>query len=141
MDGIDTGAEGSDKDRVLKTLISLKAQLASAKATIAQQAQGEADRHAESDRARSAALQEAAYYRAKLSAIESGNGDEVNRLERERSNKLEKSFVMRSVRVRSWSVKSRRCANRLSWSSSFATLPRSDCRRRRSVPWQPRQLR
>ncbi|KAJ1029981.1 hypothetical protein NDA16_000894 [Ustilago loliicola] len=93
LDGIDTGAEGSDKDRVLKTLISLKAQLASAKATIAQQAQGEADRHAESDRARSAALQEAAYYRAKLSAIESGNGDEVTRLDRERANKLEKSLA------------------------------------------------
>ena len=93
LDGIDTGAEGSDKDRVLKTLISLKAQLASAKATIAQQAQGEADRHAESDRARSAALQEAAYYRAKLSAIESGNGDEVMRLDRERGNKLEKSLA------------------------------------------------
>lgn len=90
LDGIDTGAEGSDKDRVFKTLISLKAQLASAKATIAQQAQGEADRQAESDRARSAALQEAAYYRAKLSAIESGNGDEVTRLDRERANKLEK---------------------------------------------------
>lgn len=93
LDGIDTGAEGSDKDRVLKTLISLKAQLASAKATIAQQAQGEADRHAESDRARSAALQEAAYYRAKLSAIESGNGEEVTRLDRERANKLEKSLA------------------------------------------------
>ncbi|KAJ9476446.1 Kelch repeat-containing protein 1 [Pseudozyma hubeiensis] len=93
LDGIDTGAEGSDKDRVLKTLISLKAQLAGAKATIAQQAQGEADRHAESDRARSAALQEAAYYRAKLSAIESGNGDEVSRLDRERANKLEKSLA------------------------------------------------
>lgn len=92
LDGIDTGAEGSDKDRVLKTLISLKAQLASAKATIAQQAQGEADRHAESDRARSAALQEAAYYRAKLSAIESGNGDEVTRLERERAIKLESAL-------------------------------------------------
>ncbi|CDS01214.1 hypothetical protein [Sporisorium scitamineum] len=93
LDGIDTGAEGSDKDRVLKTLISLKAQLASAKATIAQQAQGEADRHAESDRARSAALQEAAYYRAKLAAIESGNGDEVSRLDRERASKLEKSLA------------------------------------------------
>ncbi|SOV01299.1 related to KEL1 - involved in cell fusion and morphology [Ustilago sp. UG-2017a] len=93
LDGIDTGAEGSDKDRVLKILISLKAQLASAKATIAQQAQGEADRHAESDRARSAALQEAAYYRAKLSAIESGNGDEMTRLDRERAHKLEKSLA------------------------------------------------
>ncbi|SNX84134.1 related to KEL1 - involved in cell fusion and morphology [Melanopsichium pennsylvanicum] len=93
LDGIDTGAEGSDKDRVLKTLISLKAQLAGAKATIAQQAQGEADRRAESDRARSAALQEAAYYRAKLSAIESGNGEEETRLDRERANKLEKSLA------------------------------------------------
>ncbi|PWY97244.1 hypothetical protein BCV70DRAFT_69247 [Testicularia cyperi] len=93
LDGIDTGAEGSDKDRVLRTLISLKAQLASAKATIAQQAQSEADRLSESDRARSAALQEAAYYRAKLSAIESGNTTEVTRLDRERASKLEKSLA------------------------------------------------
>ncbi|SPO41478.1 related to KEL1 - involved in cell fusion and morphology [Pseudozyma flocculosa] len=93
LDGFDTGPEGSEKDRIFKALVSLKTQLASAKSTIAQQAQGEADRMAESERARSAALQEAAYYRAKLAALESGNVAEVSRLDRERAAKFEKSLA------------------------------------------------
>ena len=93
LDDIDTGVEGSDKDRILKALVSLKAQLANAKSTIAQQAQGEAERMGESDRARSAALQEAAYYRAKLAALESGNMGEASRLDRERAAKFEKSLA------------------------------------------------
>ncbi|KAN0060201.1 hypothetical protein ACQY0O_007530 [Thecaphora frezii] len=93
IEGLDTGPEGSDKDRIFRALVSLKTQLAGAKATIAQQVQAEADRMAEADRARSAALQEAAYYRAKLAALEAGNATEVARLDKERAAKFEKSLA------------------------------------------------
>lgn len=56
---------------------------------MAQQAQGETDRIAEAERGRSAALQEAAFYRAKLAALESNSPGEVSRLERDRSAQLE----------------------------------------------------
>lgn len=92
LQDIDTGAPGSEKDKIVRALISLKAQLAQAKSTIAQQAQGEADRVGESDRARLAALSEAAFYRAKLDALESGNTSEAERLQRERTNDIERQL-------------------------------------------------
>lgn len=47
------------------------------------------ERFQASDRARLAALQEAAYYRAKLSALESGHPSDLAKLERERAASLE----------------------------------------------------
>ncbi|PWN53649.1 hypothetical protein IE53DRAFT_301311, partial [Violaceomyces palustris] len=92
LDSIDIGGEGSDKERVVRALVSLKTQLANAKATIAQQAQGEAERSAEAERARAAALQEAAYYRAKMAALEAGNTADVSKLDRDRAAQFEKSL-------------------------------------------------
>lgn len=92
LQDIDTGAPGSEKDKIVRALISLKAQLAQAKSTIAQQAQSEADRIGESDRARLAALSEAAFYRAKLDALESGNTSEAERVQRERTNDIERQL-------------------------------------------------
>ena len=92
LDDIDTGSDGSDKERVLRAVIALKTQLASAKATIAQQALGEADRVAEADRGRAAALSEAAFYRAKLQAVEGGNISEADRLQRGRNADVEKQL-------------------------------------------------
>lgn len=92
FDSIDTGAQGSDKERVLKALVSLKSQLAAAKSKIAQQADAEVDRSAESDRGRIAALQEAAFYRAKLHALEKGDVAEASRMDRERSAQSEKQL-------------------------------------------------
>ncbi|CAO1633997.1 unnamed protein product [Sympodiomycopsis kandeliae] len=92
IDNIDTGSEGSDKDRIVKALMSLKSQLATAKANIAQQAQTESDRVAQSDRGRIAALQEAAFFRAKLHALEKGDTSEVTKLDRERAAQSEKQL-------------------------------------------------
>lgn len=92
LDNIETGPEGSDKDRIVKALMSLKSQLATSKATIAQQAQSEAERVAEADRGRTAALQEAAFFRAKLHALEKGDAGEVTRLDRERAAQSEKQL-------------------------------------------------
>lgn len=51
------------------------------------------ERMAEADRIRSSALQEAAFYRAKLAAYESGSIPEASRLERERSIQLERQLA------------------------------------------------
>lgn len=92
IDSIDTGSEGSDKDRILRALVALKSQLSTAKATISQQAQSEADRVAEADRGRLAALQEAAFFRAKLHALEKGDTGEATKLDRERAAHSEKQL-------------------------------------------------
>ncbi|KDN44358.1 hypothetical protein K437DRAFT_138401 [Tilletiaria anomala UBC 951] len=89
LDGIDTGVEGTDKDRIVRALITLKTRLAQAQSTIAEQAQQEGDKVTESERSRAAALQEAAFYRAKLHALESNNLTEASRLEHERTMQLE----------------------------------------------------
>lgn len=57
-----------------------------------EQACAASERFAEADRVRSGALQEAAFYRAKLSAYESGSAAEASRLDRERSIQLEKQL-------------------------------------------------
>lgn len=92
LDNIDIGSEGSDKDRIMKVLLSFKTQLANMKADNARQAQQEAERDAEADRGRVAALQEAIFYRAKLHALESGDTSEASRLDRERAAQNEKQL-------------------------------------------------
>lgn len=92
LDDVDLGPDGKDKERIVQALVSLKTQLAQAKADIAQQAQSEADRIGESDRARATALSEATFYRAKLDALETGNTKEVDRLQRERTNDVERQL-------------------------------------------------
>jgi hypothetical protein len=93
ISAIDTGAPGSEKERIVRALVSLKAQLAQAKANIAQQAQSEADRIGESDRARLAAISEAAFFRAKADALESGNTAEADRLQRGRNQDVERQLA------------------------------------------------
>ena len=63
-----------------------------AQAVIADQARAMSERLADADRIKNGAVQEAAFYRAKLSAFESGSGGEVNRLERDRANHLEQQL-------------------------------------------------
>ncbi|PWN27111.1 hypothetical protein BDZ90DRAFT_220990 [Jaminaea rosea] len=92
LEALDTGADGSDKDKVLRALIGLKSQLSAAKATIAQQNQSESDRVSEADRGRLAALQEAAFFRAKLYALEKGEVGEATRLDRERAAHSERQL-------------------------------------------------
>lgn len=51
------------------------------------------DRLSQATQARTAALEEAAYYRSKLSAFESGSTDEAHRLEAQRNETLEKRLA------------------------------------------------
>ncbi|UZJ53344.1 hypothetical protein CBS101457_002664 [Exobasidium rhododendri] len=92
LEDVDTGPEGSDKERIVRALISLKSQLSLAKSKIAQQAQGEADRIAEADRGRAAAVSEAAFYRAKMDALDRGNTSEVDRMQRSKIADIERQL-------------------------------------------------
>jgi chromosome segregation ATPase len=89
---LDSSVQSTDKERILRTLVSLKTQLSDAKATIAQQSQTESERVAEAERGRIAALQEAAFFRAKLHALEKGDVGEAAALDRERAAMSEKQL-------------------------------------------------
>jgi hypothetical protein len=60
---------------------------------VAWQARALSERFAEADRIKAGALQEAAFYRAKLAAYEAGAAGDVARLERDRTAALERQFV------------------------------------------------
>ncbi|KAG8980256.1 Negative regulator of mitotic exit, partial [Tulasnella sp. 427] len=81
--------EGSGRQGMANTVMKLKQEQAKLQAAFASQAKSISDRLAESDRVRNAAVQEAAFYRAKLAAYENGSAGDVNRLERDRVNSLE----------------------------------------------------
>lgn len=66
-----------------------------------EQAKKASDRIADSERMRTSAAQEAAYYRAKLAALENGNEGEVTKLERERVTDLERH--MSTLMTERWS--------------------------------------
>ncbi|KAF8578415.1 hypothetical protein K439DRAFT_1362232 [Ramaria rubella] len=85
------GAEsGEDVRKLADLVLALKRDRARIQA--AEQARLASERFAEADRVRSGALQEAAFYRAKLAAYESGTTTEATRLDRERSTQLEKQL-------------------------------------------------
>lgn len=90
VERLDTGAEQSEKEVMVKTMLTLKAQVTMLRADLLRQLRQEEERVTGQERARVAALQEAAFYRAKLAANESGPVDERQRLDRQRVAQLEK---------------------------------------------------
>jgi len=90
VERLDTGSEQSEKEVMVKTMLTLKAQASMLRADLQRQLRQEEERVTAQERARVAALQEAAFYRAKLAANESGPADERHRLERQRIAQLEK---------------------------------------------------
>ncbi|KAH9812265.1 hypothetical protein DFH28DRAFT_899475 [Melampsora americana] len=86
-----TEANDKSKDwpRLVEALIQLKRELAKAKTQMVDQAKSLDDRVLEAGKTKSAALQEASFYRVKLAAYESGSGSDLNKLERERIADLE----------------------------------------------------
>ncbi|EJD51777.1 hypothetical protein AURDEDRAFT_111391 [Auricularia subglabra TFB-10046 SS5] len=75
--------------RVGDAVLKLKQERAKIQALVLENARAASERMAEADRVRSGALQEAAYYRAKLAAYESGAGGDVAKIERDRAAELE----------------------------------------------------
>lgn len=90
VERLDTGAEHSAKEALIKSVMSLKLQVTGLRADLQRQLQHEEERVAVQERARVAALQEAAFYRAKLAAHELHQTDERARLDRQRIFQLEK---------------------------------------------------
>ncbi|GAA5956541.1 hypothetical protein JCM3765_003477 [Sporobolomyces pararoseus] len=88
------GGEGGDEEKreLIEMLLALKSELAKTKSRVADEVAGTDDRLQASTRSQTAALQEAAYYRAKLVAVESGSASDVSKLERERAAELEKKL-------------------------------------------------
>ncbi|KAL8290164.1 hypothetical protein RQP46_003103 [Phenoliferia psychrophenolica] len=85
--------EDGPNRQVVAALLQLKQELAKAKTTLADQAQSFDERVATATRARTVALQEASYYRAKLAALETGSAGDVTKLERERTQDLERKLA------------------------------------------------
>ncbi|BGP39376.1 hypothetical protein JCM10449v2_003314 [Rhodotorula kratochvilovae] len=84
------GGEEDEKERRVKELVvAMKSELAKAKTAMAEQLASLNERFQGSDRARTAALQEASYYRAKLAALEAGAPSDVAKVERDRAAALE----------------------------------------------------
>ncbi|KAI0275149.1 hypothetical protein BC834DRAFT_965581 [Gloeopeniophorella convolvens] len=94
----DADADGEGHDladgtpKMAEMALSLKQLRARIQSSVAEQAQNASSRISEAERQRAAAVQEAAYYRAKLAAVEAGAEGEVTRLERERLTDLEQQL-------------------------------------------------
>ncbi|KAK7064380.1 cell polarity protein [Favolaschia claudopus] len=84
--GMEDSRDGKDAELALK-FKQFKAQM---QTLMADQARLASEHVADAERMKTSATQEAAYYRAKLSALESSNDAEVTRLEKERISELEK---------------------------------------------------
>ncbi|GAA6017300.1 hypothetical protein JCM10207_003686 [Rhodosporidiobolus poonsookiae] len=86
------GEEDAEKKRMREVLVRMKGELARAKTLFADQAASLDERFQGAERSRTAALQEAAYYRAKLTAFETASSADLAKLERERTAELEQKL-------------------------------------------------
>jgi hypothetical protein len=83
-----------DKVKLFEQLVSVKSELRRVRGSILQQAQPMSDKVSQADRMRTAALQEAAYFKSKYLALKSRRQDEMNKLEVSRSDELEKRLAV-----------------------------------------------
>ncbi|KAF9919455.1 Negative regulator of mitotic exit [Linnemannia zychae] len=83
----------SEKYRIMQALLNVKAELERSKTTIATQAQIASNKIREAERIRTSALQEAAYLKAKISALESGEVSALVSTETARAMDLEKRLA------------------------------------------------
>lgn len=90
VESLNVGAPGSTQETTVKTLLALKSRVSTLRGDIVRQARENEARLSHQERTRVAALQEASFYRAKLSAIEYGTSDERARLDLQRIVQLER---------------------------------------------------
>ncbi|GET58069.1 hypothetical protein RIR_jg27089.t2 [Rhizophagus irregularis DAOM 181602=DAOM 197198] len=90
---LDMGGSNSEKSKVIETIAKLKQEIKKTKASVASQSQIASQKITDSERARTAALQEAVYLKAKLVAITNASESELASLEVERANDLEKRLT------------------------------------------------
>ncbi|KAG0035138.1 Negative regulator of mitotic exit [Podila clonocystis] len=84
---------GSDKYRIMQALLDVKAELERSRTTIATQAQSASNKVREAERVRTSALQEAAYLKAKVSALQTGEVSSLVATETARATDLEKRLA------------------------------------------------
>ncbi|KAF9168790.1 Negative regulator of mitotic exit [Actinomortierella ambigua] len=84
----------SNKYRILQALLTVKAQLEHSKAQIATQAQVASSKLREAERVRTSALQEAAYLKAKVNALQTGETSALVATETARAADLEKRLTL-----------------------------------------------
>ncbi|KAF9904642.1 Negative regulator of mitotic exit [Linnemannia zychae] len=83
----------SEKYRIMQALLNVKAELERSKTTIATQAQVASNKVREAERVRTSALHEAAYLKAKVAALESGEVHALVETETARAEDLEKRLA------------------------------------------------
>ncbi|CAO3569044.1 unnamed protein product [Mortierella alpina] len=83
----------SEKYRIMQALLNVKAELERSKTSIATQAQIASNKIREAERIRTSALQEAAYLKAKVNALQSGEVSALISTESERAADLEKRLT------------------------------------------------
>ncbi|KAF9961433.1 Negative regulator of mitotic exit [Mortierella alpina] len=83
----------SEKYRIMQALLNVKAELERSKTSIATQAQIASNKVREAERIRTSALQEAAYLKAKVNALQSGEVSALISTESERAADLEKRLT------------------------------------------------
>ncbi|KAJ7071208.1 hypothetical protein C8F01DRAFT_1047057 [Mycena amicta] len=88
----EVAAEGSG-DAAVELAMKFKHFKAQMQTMMAEQARLASEQIADAERVKTSAAQEAAYYRAKLAALESGNDSDVTRMERERISDLERRLT------------------------------------------------
>ncbi|KAI0257057.1 hypothetical protein BJV78DRAFT_1159906 [Lactifluus subvellereus] len=81
-----------EQPKIAEAVISLKQLHGRIQASLTEQARNASLRIGDAERQRAGAIQEAAYYRAKLAALEASSEGEVTRLERERLAELERQL-------------------------------------------------
>ncbi|KAG0244990.1 Negative regulator of mitotic exit [Mortierella sp. GBA43] len=92
-DELDACEVDSEKYRVMKALLNVKAELERSKASIATQAQIASNKVREAERIRTSALQEAAYLKAKVNALQSGETSALVATETARATDLERRLT------------------------------------------------
>ncbi|CAG8586834.1 10762_t:CDS:10 [Funneliformis mosseae] len=90
---MDIGETGSDRFKIMSAVFKIRQELRKEKAMIANQAQAASHKITDAERARTAALQEAAYFKAKLTALVNASESELARIEIKRAKDLEKRLT------------------------------------------------
>ncbi|KAM3580775.1 hypothetical protein VKS41_006834 [Umbelopsis sp. WA50703] len=83
----------SEKTKMFEQLVKLKAELRKVRSSIGQQTNGSCQRVVQAERMRTAALQEAAYFKSKYTAIQSKQSEELAKIETARAKELEDRLV------------------------------------------------
>lgn len=83
----------SEQAKLFDQLVRLKTELRKVKLSIGHQSQGSCQRVIQAEKMRTAALQEAAYFRSKYTAIQSRQADELASIETARAKELEDRLV------------------------------------------------